>query len=72
MTTDLERLANALKTSKKLDVSADGKSVTRKGNPPLPEVGKSGKRKDKEEEDKETSEFLKDQDLISPYSLLNN
>ncbi len=66
MTKDVSKLVEAIKTSEKLELDADGKSVARKGNPPLPELIKTGKRRKEEEDDKETSEFLKDQDLNDP------
>ncbi len=65
-------MSEAAKASAKLELNPEGTAVGRKGNPPLPEVAKTGagKRKEKtEEEEKEEAEYLKESDLNDPIVL---
>lgn len=69
LTQDMAQLIEALKSSTKLEVNDTEKTVSRKGSPPIPDLGMAGKRKGKEEEEKGGAEFLKDEDLNNPIIL---
>ena len=66
LTQDKAKLAEAIKTSPQLELNPEGTSVCRKGNPPVPELNKTGKRKEKDEDDKENADYVKEQDLNDP------
>lgn len=66
ITQDRAKLVEAIKSSDKLELNAEGDGVGRKGNPPLPQLIRTGKRKKEEEDEKENPEYLKEQDLDNP------
>ncbi len=66
LTQDKTVLAKALEGSKKVALNPERTGVIRVGNPPVPELEKSGKRKMKEEEDKANAEYILEKDLDSP------
>lgn len=65
LTQDKEKMIEAMKTSTKLELDKDLKMVCKKGNPPIPELEKSGKRKEKEDE-KDNPLYITDNDLLNP------
>ena len=66
LTQDKAVLAKALAGSKKLALNPERTAVLRVGNPPVPELEKSGKRKMKEEEEKANAEYILEKDLDNP------
>jgi hypothetical protein len=65
MTQDKAKLIEAIKTSTKLELNKELTLISRKGNPPVPELVASGKRKEREEE-KDNPLFITDNDLLAP------
>eukprot|EP00826_Nyctotherus_ovalis_P064886 TRINITY_DN9528_c0_g2_i2.p1 TRINITY_DN9528_c0_g2~~TRINITY_DN9528_c0_g2_i2.p1 ORF type:complete len:257 (-),score=106.35 TRINITY_DN9528_c0_g2_i2:472-1242(-) len=60
-------ITEAVKGSDKLELNLEETGVGRKGNPPVPELEKTGKRKEATKEDaKEDREYIKESDLNEP------
>ena len=66
LTQDKAVLIKALAGSKKVALNPEQTAVVRIGNPPVPELERTGKRKLKEEEDKANAEYILEKDLDNP------
>ena len=67
MTQDSKIVAEAAKASDKLEFNPEGTGIGRKGNPPIPELIHTGKRKEMtKEEEKEDMAYVKEADLNDP------
>ena len=66
LTTDKAVLIEAVLASDKLELNTEKTEVTRKGGKAVPELEKTGKRK-QEEDEKEEHDYIKDKDLEDPY-----